>query len=288
MYKLSTMLLSILFCTHVLAKEESEWRTPDLDNLVYMQTSEGLVVFELAPFMAPEHSKQFVGLVKEGFYNGLDFYRVIDGFVAQGGDISGEKASKVKKVLNAEFTRAANENADFISIQKPEFIAPETGYLKGFSAGRDEQAKQEWLLHCPGNLAMARSVEAHSATSDFYIVIGQATRHLDRNMSSFGRVLVGMNNVQRIKRAPVDVASGVIEDAAQRSTIEWVKMAADIPLEQRLQIQVLKAESSTHKARLESARTMDNAFYHFKGNGNLDLCYYPLKVKVTAPKKLTK
>jgi peptidylprolyl isomerase len=65
---------------------EKEWRTPSPDNTVYMQTSEGLVIIELAPFIAPEHTLRFKNLVKEGFYDGLDFYRVIDGFVAQAGD----------------------------------------------------------------------------------------------------------------------------------------------------------------------------------------------------------
>lgn len=278
------LFVAILFIAGVKAETEAQWRTPDSESLVYMQTSEGLVVIELAPFIAPEHSKQFINLVKEGFYDGLDFYRVIDGFVAQGGDMSEQKASKVKKALKAEFTHSMSEDSAFISIQKPDFFAPETGYLHGFSVGRDSQAKEEWLLHCPGTIAMARSNEADSGTTDFYIVIGQATRHLDRNMSSFGRVLVGLANVQRLKRAPVNVSSGVIEEAKERSKIEWVKMALDIPAQQRLVIEVVKGNSLVTQNRLESARKMDNPFYHFQGNGNIDLCYHQLKVKVSKPK----
>lgn len=286
MKKLYWLLVMPFFIASAVAKESSDWRTPDIDDLVYMQTSEGLVVIELAPFMAPRHSTQFSQLVKEGFYDGLDFYRVIDGFVAQGGDITEEKPSKVKKTLKAEFTRPILSDSVFVGIQKPEYFAPETGYLHGFSAGRDLEAKQEWILHCPGTVAMARNNEAHSGTTDFYIVIGQATRHLDRNMSTFGRVLVGLNNVQRLNRASINVASGVIEDPTQRSKIEWIKMAADIPQNQRLKIEVIKADASATRERLAGARKMDNPFFHFQGNGNLDLCYHQLKVRVSQPNSL--
>lgn len=283
MNKFYWVVLTVLIVFSVNGQEKSEWRTPDINNLVYMQTSEGIVVIELAPFMAPQHSQQFTRLVKEGFYDGLDFYRVIDGFVAQGGDITEKKPSKVKKALNAEFTRPILADSEFVPIQKPDFFAAETGYLHGFSAGRDPESKQEWILHCPGTVAMARNNEADSGTTDFYIVIGQATRHLDRNMSTFGRVLVGLNNVQRLSRAAVNVASGVIEDASLRSKILWMKMAADMPSAQRLKIEVIRANADATQERLVGAKKMDNPFFHFQGNGNLDLCYHQLKVRVSAP-----
>ena len=62
---------------------QSQWRTPKSEELVYFQLESGTIVIELAPFMAPKHVSQFKALVAEGFYDGLDFYRVIDGFVAQ-------------------------------------------------------------------------------------------------------------------------------------------------------------------------------------------------------------
>ena len=175
-----------------------EWRTPALENLVYLQLETGLVVIELAPFMAPKHVAQFKSLVAEGFYDGLDFYRVIDGFVAQGGDLDKSKTSQHSGKLLGEFSRSSPDNSRFLVVQSPDFIAPQTGFLQGFPAGRDPQSSQEWLLHCPGALAMARSVDANSASTDFYGVIAQAARHLDRNISTFGKIIYGMPLIQSL------------------------------------------------------------------------------------------
>ncbi|WP_068371144.1 peptidylprolyl isomerase [Paraglaciecola hydrolytica] len=274
-------LLSVLFLLLspvVLAIDE--WRTPENDNLIYMQLDSGTVIIELAPFMAPKHVEQFKALVKEGFYDDLDFYRVIDGFVAQGGDVSEQKTSQHNHTLKAEFSRPAPQNTSFLPVQKPDFMAPETGFLAGFAAGRDPASKQEWLLHCPGTLAMARSNEANSASSDFYIVIGQATRHLDRNMSSFGRVIYGMPAIQALQRADINNASGVIDEPSKRSKIKWIKLASDVPANARLNVQVQNEKSEAVSQRLASARTLDSEFFHFKGNGNLDVCYYQLKSRL--------
>lgn len=277
--KLTFALLScLIFSFQTMAVEE--WRSPEPDNLIYIELETGTVVIELAPFMAPKHVAQFKALVKEEFYDGLDFYRVIDGFVAQGGDVTEQKVSQYNKALKGEFSRHTSAPSDFMLVQAPDFMAPETGFLHGFPAGRDPKIKQEWLLHCPGNVAMARSNEADSATSDFYIVIGQATRHLDRNMSSFGRVIYGMPTIQALKRADINNASGVIDDVVKRSKILSIKLASDIPQQQRLNIQVQEQRSEAVQQRLASAHALDNEFFHFKGNGNIDVCYYQLKSRL--------
>lgn len=273
------LLLFVLISPLGFAQEE--WRSPAQDNLVYLQLETGAVVIELAPFMAPNHVARFKDLVAEGFYDGLDFYRVLDGFVAQAGDVSENKPSRNKSNLNPEFSRPAPAKSDFMLVQSPDFIAPQTGYLHGFAAGSDPQTKQEWLLHCPGAVAFARGTEADTASTEFYIVIGQATRHLDRNMSTIGRVIYGMPAVQALKRAKLNNASGVIEDATQRSKILWAKLAKDVAPKDHVSVQVQRQNSEQVNTRLSSAKTLDNRFFHFKGNGNLDICYYQLKTRLT-------
>jgi peptidylprolyl isomerase len=257
-----------------------EWRTPEPGNLVYLQLDEGTVVIELAPFMAPKHVARFKTLVNEAYYDGLDFYRVIDGFVAQAGDITEQKVTVHNSPLGAEFSRKAPADSNFTVVQSPDFIAPQTGFLHGFIAGRDPTSKDEWLLHCPGNVAMARSTEINSATSDFYIVIGQAPRHLDRNMTSFGHVIYGMPTIQALQRADSNKLSGIIEEPEKRSKIISAKLASNIAVEKRLNIQVQDPASEAVQQKLSSAKALDNEFFYFKGNGNLDMCYYQLKTRI--------
>jgi peptidylprolyl isomerase len=278
--KYSTVLVFLYLLVSQYSFAQNEWRTPASDNLIYIELESGTVVIELAPFMAPKHIKQFKKLVAEGFYDGLDFYRVIDGFVAQAGDLSEKKPSNNKTLLNAEFSRPAPQSSDFMLVQSPDFIAPQTGYLYGFAAGRDPNTKQEWLLHCPGTVAFARDVNANSASNEFYIVMGQATRHLDRNMSTIGRVIYGMPAVQALNRANINNASGVIEDATKRGKILWAKLAKDVSPKNIFNVQIQEQNSEQVTQRLNNAKKLDNEFFHFKGNGNLDVCYYQLKTRL--------
>lgn len=247
---------------------------PQQENLVYLQSDQGLVIIELAPFIAPNHVAQFKALVNEGFYNGLDFYRVIDGFVAQGGDVTEKKPSKYSASLAAEFTRPLTSASNFVSVQSPDFLAQETGFMQGFPSGRSLTEKQEWLLHCPGAVAMARDNEANSGSTDFYIVIGQAPRHLDRNMSVFGQVIYGMENVQAMKRGNPNKDAGVINDVGQRSKIVSAKLGTSVDKSQQINFTRNLVISDTFQARLQSARTLDSEFFHYKGTGNIDVCYY--------------
>lgn len=274
------LFLSFFVVYESLAEDEDAWRTPKLDDLAYFELETGIVVIELAPFMAPKHVIRFKTLVEEGFYDGLDFYRVIDGFVAQAGDVDKRKVSDNKSPMKPEFTRLMSGTSHFSLVQAPDFIAPETGYLHGFTAGRDRKTKEEWLLHCPGAIAFARGTEADTATTEFYVTIGQATRHLDRNMSTIGRVIYGMPAIQKVNRASVNNSSGVIDDETKRTKILSAKLAKNVPADKRINVQIQQQDSEQVKERLNSARTLDNDFFHFKGNGNLDICYYPLRTRV--------
>src|SRR5690606_39564594 len=181
--------------------QEGNWRRVEPENLVVLTLPDGEVLIELAPAFAPRTVAQFKELVANGFYDGLEFYRVIDGFVAQGGDGS-DMAGTAPAVplLPPQFARACAAELLFLSVQRLDMFAPETGFIDGFAAARDPEAGRVWLTHCPGIVAMARNNEPDTGSTDFYIVIGQAPRYLDRNLTIFGRVIDGMEVVQRIHR----------------------------------------------------------------------------------------
>ena len=268
---------------HAATPEEMEVKQQDL---VYMMTSDGLIIYQLLPQVAPKHAQRFRDLVSEGFYNGLDFYRVIDGFVAQAGEGEPEwdnvkgKNSQFKSMLKAELTRPLS--ADFQLIQSPELIAPETGYIDSIPAGRDPKTKEEWLLHCPGTVAMARNNEIDSGSTEFYINIGQAPRHLDRNMSVFARVVSGLDVAQRMARGDRAKGGGVIADKTKRSKILWAKLGDKVEPKLAKSVSVQHAQSNAFQQRLAAARNKTNPFYVYAGNGNIDVCYYYPSVKVTS------
>lgn len=275
------MLSNLAFATNDKQTEvENEWRTPNPDNLVYMQLEDGIVVIELAPFVAPKQVKRFIDRIREGYYTNTDFYRVIDGFVAQGGDMSEKKESTYSSVLNAEFSRKIANQSDFLIIQKPDFKAPQTGFLNGFAAGQDPRTDEEWLLHCPGVIGFARNNEPEWVNGDFYITLGQAPRHLDRNMTILGKVIYGMPIVQSINRAKMSAEEGIIEEQNKRTIINSINMANDIPPQQRIEVQVQSQTSIAFTKRIANARTLNNEFFHYKGNGNIDICYYNLATRI--------
>lgn len=270
----------LLLSCNVLGQEQRQIQDSEL---VYMMTSEGMIIYEVLPQVAPNHAQRFRDLVNEGFYNGLEFYRVIDGFVAQAGEGEQEwdnvkgKPSKFKSELKAELTRSMSKQ--FELAQSPELIAPETGFIDSVPAGRDPKTNEEWLLHCPGTVAMARSTDVNSGATEFYINIGQAPRHLDRNMSVFARVVLGLEVAQRMSRGDRK-AGGIVADKNKRAKILWAKLGTDVDKEHKKQVFVDNFKSKRFQNRLASARNRANPFYVYAGNGNVDVCYHQPSIDV--------
>lgn len=277
-----TSLVLMMGITEAIAKP-LEQREVQPQNLVYMMTTEGMIIYEILPQVAPKHAQRFRDLVNEGFYQGLDFYRVIDGFVAQAGEGEQEwdnvkgKPSDFKSNLKAELTRPLSKQ--FKLAQSPELIAPETGFIDSIPAGRDPETKEEWLLHCPGTVAMARDTDVDTGSTEFYINIGQAPRHLDRNMSVFARVVSGLEVAQRMTRGDRS-AGGIIKDKTQRAKIKWAKLGTEVGAQYKKQVLVDNFDSERFQKRLAAARNKTNAFYVYAGNGNIDVCYYQPEVLV--------
>lgn len=271
---------------------ESGFEALDPARTVYLELEGGRVVLELAPAFAPRHVEQFLRLVRKHFYDGLTFYRVIDGFVAQGGDGSDLSGKAEQPTLPAEFERAWSDDLPWTAAQAPDLFAPETGFVAGFPAARDPKEGKVWLTHCPGALALARGNEPDSAATDFYIVIGQAPRYLDRNLTIFGRVVLGMEIVQGIRRGPAD-NDGVIEDEGKRTKILSLRVAADLPAKDRWEVERTDTSSDTFRSLLDSRKNRTHPFFHRTPPAVLDVCQVPLaahrgKAPEAAPAKAEK
>ena len=279
--------LGLLFCMLVLigtsvraADGELVWREVDPDNLVFMELREGRVAIELNPRFAPRTVRQFRELVQKRFYDGLPFYRVIDGFVAQGGDGSDLGEYSDIPLIAAEFEIEFDPELPFAPVQEKDLFADVTGFIDGFAVARDRDAGSVWLTHCPGVVAMARNEGPDTSRTDFYIVIGQAPRYLDRNMNVFGRVIDGMDVVQRIRRGPAD-ENGIIIDDAASSRIVRMTLAADQPEDERLKALVIETGHKAFRQMLDQRRDRRANFFHRKPPEVLDVCQVPMAGRVT-------
>jgi peptidylprolyl isomerase len=145
-----------------LAAQHANAAEADAQNTVYLDTQYGRVTIKLRPDLAPKHVAQIKALVKKGFYDGIVFHRVIDGFMAQTGDPTGTgTGGSDLPDLPAEFTG------------KAKFVR--------------------------GTVGMARSSDPNSANSQFFIMFGPAPP-LDGQYTIFGEVVSGMEAVDKIKK----------------------------------------------------------------------------------------
>ena len=255
------------------AMTDADWRAIPADETLLIELESGTVTIALSPAMAPKHVEQLRKLTRAGFYDGLSFYRVIDGFVAQGGDPFGDKdIGKAKKQLKAEF-EAAGDDIAFAAIKDVDGFATKVGYIDGMPAGYDEQTGTYWLLHCAGAFAFGRNEAADTASTEFYIAI-QPQRFLDRNLTVFGNVIDGMEHVQLLRR----VAPPETKDDDVGEEIIRMRMASDLPEAERPQWEILDSARPVFAALTEARRNRAEKFFIYNAD-HLDICREPLPVR---------
>jgi len=277
-FRWATALLSLAFSGAGEAAPEMLWRQLEPENTVFMELPQGRVVIELNPVFAPKTVARFQLLVQSRFYTGLGFYRVIDGFVAQGGDGSDLGELSESPLIDAEFEIDWSDALPFVAAQKPDLFAAETGFIDGFASARDQEEKKVWLTHCPGVVAMARNDDPNSSRTDFYIVIGQAPRYLDRNLNIFGRVVDGMEIVQQIARGPEE-NNGVFQDDISSTRIRSMKLLSEFPAEDQAGIFIMDTSSKAFARLLDERRKRKQKFFHQQPPKVLDVCQVPVATR---------
>ncbi len=256
------------------AAPEADWRPLDPENTIYMDLPAGLVVIELRPDFAPNHVARVKELTREGFYDGLTFHRVIEGFMAQGGDPKGDGSGGSEKPdIEAEFTRDSGAVADFVQIGRDR-IAPRVGYVDGMPAAAQPEGLRSflttrdvdlWPVHCPGVMSMARATDPNSANSQFFLMIGDSRLNLDRRYTGWGWIVDGFEATRRIVRG---------EPPSRPTPIIRMRVAADVPSGDRENIRVLKTDSDTFREYLMLSGDLNE-------NGYVkDICEIRVPVKV--------
>jgi len=272
----------------LLAKSTAgEWRTPDPHNLLMMQLPTGRVLIELAPDFTPLHAANIRTLARQHYFDGLAIVRVQDNFVTQWGDPAGDDKSKRRSLgeahdtLPPEYTRPIDPKLAWTPLPDGDVYAPEVGFSNGFPAARDPADGQTWLTHCYGMVGVGRDYGPETGNgSELYVVIGQAPRRLDRNLAIAGRVLEGMPLLSALPRGTGPM--GFYDKAAQRTPIQSVRLASELPPAQRPAVQVLRTDSATFAALLDAQRHRHDAFYKVS-SGKVGLCSVEVPVREAKP-----
>ncbi|HEY3861782.1 MAG TPA: peptidylprolyl isomerase [Verrucomicrobiae bacterium] len=241
------------------ASTPADWRDLDPENTLYMELSAGRVVIELAPAFAPNHVANVKALAREHYFDGLAVIRAQDNYVAQWADPNAEKPELARKIqharktLPAEFERPFDRKLPFTRLPDKDVYAPEVGFADGFPVARDRRAGKEWLVHCYGMVGAGRDNSPDSGGgTELYAVIGQAPRHLDRNVTLLGRVVQGMELLSALPRGAG--AMGFYDKPEQDAPIKSVRVAADVPESERSHIEILRTDTATFRALIEARR----------------------------------
>jgi peptidylprolyl isomerase len=259
----------------------SDWRDIDPENSLYITLTSGTVVVEMAPKFAPKHVENTKTLVREGLFNNTSFYRVIDGFVAQGGPTELADKDKPKKgqlCIAAEFTQRVDQPLSITPLAAFDGYADEVGYIDEFAVGRSKDKKDNWLLHCYGAFAMGRANEANSGGTELYVVIGSAQRYLDRNTTVFGRVIAGMEHLQALQRSTT--LTGNI-DVADKNKIIKITVGSDLKQADRMPLQVMKTDSASFKQLIESRKNRNGQWFLYQHN-YIDVCSVAIPVRLAS------
>ena len=264
----------------VKASKPSDWRPLDPANTVYMELPGGRVVIEMAPDFAPNHVANIKALARDQYFDGLAVIRSQDNWVAQWGDPD-EKNPRpfktAKATLKAEFTVPLKNVKDFTRLPDVDGYAPQVGHSNGFPSARDPKTGQAWLAHCYGMVGVGRDTDADSGGgSSLYAGTGHAPRHLDRNITVVGRVISGMPLLSVLPRGQGPM--GFYDKPELNVPIKSIKVAADLPPEQRSNFEVMRTDSASYQAAVEAQRNRGGPWTKVAA-GYIDLCNAPIPVR---------
>lgn len=262
------------------ASTAEDWRSPDPAQTLYLDLASGRVVIELAPDFAPAHVTNIQTLAKAHYFDGLSILRVQENYVVQWGDPNAEDAQKRKPLgeaktkLAGEFQRKA---ADLPVVKLPDgdVYADFAGISKGFPVAGT--GNKRWLAHCYGMVGAGRGDTADSGNgAELYVVIGHSPRHLDRNVTLVGRVLMGMELLTTLPRGTGPL--GFIEAPAAMTPIQALRLASEVPEAERTHLEVLRTDTALFKQLIEARRTRRETWF-LEPTGRIELCNVPIPVR---------
>lgn len=238
-----------------------DWRSVAPDNLLIIDTNKGRILVEMTPEAAPGHVARIRLLAKAGFYDGIPWHRVIDGFMAQTGDPLGTgEGQSWYPDLKAEFTFRRDAQTPFAPVAAP------AGALIGFMQSLPVQTQPDavmattadrkvhaWGLYCPGVAGMARDDAPDSANSQFFLM-RQPYPALEKRYTIWGRVVSGLDVVRALKFS--SNPDGIVTDPDRMTR---VRVAGDLAQGERPSVRVLSTDSARFRTLVERTRAARGA-----------------------------
>ena len=258
----------------------ADWRALDPQNTLYLELASGRVVIELAPQFAPNHVANVLALSRGRYFDGLAIVRAQDNYVVQWGDPDNKRpVGTAHRTLPAEFERPLR-GLSITRLPDPDTYAAEVGFVDDFPVAADPATGRAWLVHCYGMVGAGRDNDVDSGGgTELYVVIGQAPRHLDRNVTLLGRVLSGMERLSVQPRGTGPL--GRYEHVEQYVPLTSMRVAADVPPAQRTNLEVLRTDTPAFAAYLEARRNRHEEWFKVPA-GHVDVCNVPLPVRPVA------
>jgi peptidylprolyl isomerase len=260
------------------ASQPSDWRSLNPDHTLYVELPAGRVVIELAPRFAPLHVRNIETLARAAYFDGLPVLRVQDDYVVQWGDPDNRHPIPLGVGnLKPEFDSPLRPHMSYTRLPDGDVYAPEVGFSEGFPAARSAKLGLTWLAHCYGMVGVGRDTDpATGSGAELYVVIGHAPRHLDRNVALVGRVVKGMELLASLPRGSGEMGFYTKDEVPVR--IKSLRMADDVAAGERSNLELLRTDTDTFAALVESRRNRPEDFFKVQA-GKIELCNVPLPVR---------
>lgn len=264
--------LAVLTLAGCGAQADPNWRVVDPENLMVIETGKGRIIVELRPDLAPQAVARIKQLTRDGLYDGLQFHRVIDGFVAQTGNPGNADGGKsALPNLPPEFSAKLKPDDYHAVVNRSDGTAGFLGTLPvetsspAEDARRGEGTTQFWGAYCPGVVGMGRDDAFDSANSEFFFMRG-AARRLDRLYTVVGMTVDGIEHIYELN---------VGEPPERPDIMTRVRIAADIPEDERPKVTAMRAEGLEFQNFVGAIRGEKRA--------DFSICDLRVSVKVETP-----
>jgi peptidylprolyl isomerase len=236
-----------------------DWRPLDPENTLVVETTKGRIVVEMRPEFAPLAVARVKLLAREGVYDGLQFHRVIEGFVDQTGNPNNKDGGTSSHPdLPAEFTfRLPADGAQAVVVQASDGQAGFLGATPFAAVSEAEQARgpdrrlRGWGAYCAGVAGMGRQADPGTANSEIFFMRAPA-RRLDHEYTVWGRVVQGLDVVRAIKPG---------EPPADPDRMLTVRVAADMPARARPRLEVQDSRGPAFGARAAALKARKGAAF---------------------------